>query len=53
MKTVLIILDGASEEKIEELNFLTPMQYAKTPVLDKLTETGKYSRKIFFPKTEF
>lgn len=50
MKTVLIILDGASEEKIEELNFLTPMQYAKTPVLDKLTETGKYSRKIFFPK---
>jgi 2,3-bisphosphoglycerate-independent phosphoglycerate mutase len=50
MKTILVILDGASEEKIEELNFMTPVEYAKTPILDKLIRTGKYSKKIFFPK---
>ena len=48
MKTILVILDGASEEKIEELNFTTPIEYAKTPVLDMLIKTGKYSRKVFF-----
>ena len=50
MKTILVILDGASEEKIEELNFMTPVEYAKTPVLDKLIKTGKYSKRIFFPE---
>lgn len=50
MKTILIILDGASEEKIEELNFTTPIEYAKTPVLDMLIKTGKYSKKVFFPE---
>lgn len=50
MKTILVILDGASEEKIRELNFMTPIEYAKTPVLDKLIRTGKYSRKRFFPE---
>ena len=50
MKTILVILDGASEEKIEELDFTTPIEYAKTPVLDMLIKTGKYSRKKFFPE---
>lgn len=50
MKTILIILDGASEEKIEELNFATPIEYANTPVLDMLIRMGKYSRKVFFPE---
>lgn len=50
MKTILVILDGASEEKIEQLNFTTPMEYAKTPVLDKMIKMGRYKRKIFFPE---
>lgn len=50
MKTILVILDGASEEKIKELNYMTPIEYAKTPVLDKLIKTGKYSKKTFFPE---
>lgn len=50
MKTILIILDGASEEKIEELNFASPIEYANTPILDNIIKTGKYKRKIFFPQ---
>lgn len=42
MKTILVILDGASEEKIEELNFTAPIEYAKTPVLDKMIKAGKH-----------
>lgn len=50
MKTILVILDGASEEKIKQLNYMTPIEYAKTPVLDMLMKEGEYKRKIFFPK---
>ncbi|MDD4089378.1 MAG: phosphoglycerate mutase [Tissierellia bacterium] len=50
MKTILIILDGASEEKIKELNFMTPIEYGKTPVLDKMIKKGRYSREVFFPE---
>lgn len=50
MKTILVILDGASEEKIEELNFATPIEYANTPILDKMIAIGKHNRKIFFPE---
>lgn len=49
MKTLLVILDGASEEKIRELNFMTPIEYAKTPFMDMLIKTGKHSKKKFFP----
>ena len=49
MKTILIILDGASEEKIEELNNMTPLEFANTPALDKLIKMGKQDRKRFYP----
>jgi 2,3-bisphosphoglycerate-independent phosphoglycerate mutase len=50
MKTILVILDGASEEKIKQLNYMTPIEYAKKPVMDMLLKEGEYKRKIFFPK---
>lgn len=49
MKTILIILDGASEEKIKELNNMTPLEFANTPALDKLIKMGKQDRRKFFP----
>ncbi len=35
-KAVLIILDGAGDRANKELGYKTPLQYAKTPNLDKL-----------------
>ena len=40
MKVFFIILDGAADRKIEELNWKTPLQYAVTPALDSLARRG-------------
>ena len=37
-KAILIILDGAGDRAIKELNYKTPLQYAKTPNLDKIAK---------------
>lgn len=47
MKQILVILDGFSEEKIEELGCLTPLQYALTPTIDEFIQKGKYEQKSF------
>ncbi len=47
MKQILVILDGLSEEKVKELKFMTPLQYADTPIIDELIKKGKYERKSF------
>lgn len=52
MKTILIILDGVSEKKIEELNFKTPLEYADTPTLDKILQTGTHIKTTFYPKNK-
>lgn len=49
MKTILIILDGASEEKIEELGCKTPLEYAHTPVLNEIIMHGSHKKTKFYP----
>lgn len=38
MKYILVLGDGMADEPIEELGNRTPLEYAKTPVMDKLAE---------------
>nr|WP_312577930.1 phosphoglycerate mutase [Sedimentibacter sp.] len=49
MKTILIILDGISENRIEQLNNMTPLEYADTPVLDKIIKEGTHNKTCFYP----
>lgn len=49
MKSILAILDGLSEEKIRELNNMTPLEYAHTPTIDKIAEKGCHKKGIFYP----
>lgn len=50
MKTILIILDGASEHKLHELNDMTPLEYAYTPTIDKIIKEGFHHKTIFYPQ---
>lgn len=43
MKIYFIILDGAADRKIRELDWKTPLQCAKTPGLDSLAQMGSQS----------
>lgn len=47
MKEILVILDGLSEDRVEELSFMTPLQYAYTPTIDEFMHQGKYEQKSF------
>lgn len=49
MKTILVIIDGLSEDKILELGNKTPLEFASTPFLDKITEQGHHSQRTFYP----
>lgn len=49
-KTILIILDGVSEEEIHELNHMTPLQYAFTPTLNEIIKSGSHNKTIFYPE---
>ena len=48
MKSILVILDGVSEEKITTLNNKTPLEYAITPTLNKIIKKGIHSKKKFY-----
>lgn len=50
MKKIMVILDGASEEKVPELGNMTPLEYARTPFLDEMAVKGRISRRTFYPK---
>lgn len=39
-KILLLIADGVGDRPCEELDGMTPLEYAKTPNLDRLAETG-------------
>ncbi len=41
MKTITVLLDGAGDRSYRELNYQTPLQYAKTPTLDKLASRSQ------------
>ncbi len=49
MKTILVIIDGLSEEKIHELGNKTPLEFACTPFIDKIIEQGHHSQRTFYP----
>lgn len=38
MKYIIVLGDGMADEPIEQLNGKTPLEYAKTPVMDKLSK---------------
>lgn len=40
MKVLFIVLDGLGDRPIAEFNFLTPLQYANTPNIDKLASNS-------------
>lgn len=48
-KTILVILDGLSEEKITELNNMAPLEYAYTPTIDKIEKEGCHREMVFYP----
>ena len=41
MKYIVILGDGMSDEPIEQLNNMTPMEYASTPMTDELASKGE------------
>ena len=41
MKYVVVLGDGMADEPIRELNGRTPLAYAKTPALDKLSKKSE------------
>ncbi len=49
MKTILVIIDGLSEDKIHELGNKTPLEFACTPFIDKIIEQGNHSQRTFYP----
>ncbi|MDR3129157.1 MAG: phosphoglycerate mutase, partial [Tannerellaceae bacterium] len=44
MKTIIILGDGMADEPIESLGGRTPLQYAKTPWMDRLAKEGATGR---------
>ena len=49
MKTIMVILDGLSEEKIDELGNMTPLEYAYTPILNEIIIKGSHKKRTFYP----
>src|SRR5208283_6099100 len=45
-KIVLVVLDGLGDLATEAQNFLTPLEAAKTPNLDRLARIGSQGRMI-------
>ena len=41
MKYVIVLGDGMADRPIEELENKTPLEYAKTPMMDKLAQNGE------------
>jgi len=50
MSTILIILDGISEESIELLNNKTPLEYATTKTINKIIKDGFYFKTKYHEK---
>ncbi|MDR2600158.1 MAG: cofactor-independent phosphoglycerate mutase [Oscillospiraceae bacterium] len=49
MKYVLIIGDGMADDLVSELKNKTPLQYAKTPTMDKLASLGVFGNVLTVP----
>lgn len=44
MKSVLVILDGVSEEKTDVLHGMTPLEYACAPTIDSIVKKGIHKK---------
>ncbi len=49
MKSIIILGDGMADEPIEMLGYKTPLQYARTPNMDKLAQLGVTGRMKTIP----
>ena len=50
MKYILVIGDGMADNPVPELGGKTPIEYAKTPMMDKLAEKGELGSVLNVPK---
>lgn len=50
MKYVLVIMDGASDAPVGELDDLTPLQVAETPALDEIATSGRQGTIATIPR---
>lgn len=50
MKRILLILDGAADQPVDELDGRTPMHAARTPNLDRLAARGRVGRTCPVPE---
>lgn len=50
MKYVIVLGDGMADEPIPELGDKTPLEYAKTPVMDRLSKTAEIGMVQTVPK---
>ncbi|MCX7883105.1 MAG: cofactor-independent phosphoglycerate mutase [Brevinematales bacterium] len=50
MKYVVFLLDGMADEALPELGGLTPLEYAKTPHMDKLAQQAEFGTFLTLPE---
>ncbi len=50
MKYLVVLADGMADEPIAELGHRTPLQYARTPYMDRLAALGVTARLRTVPK---
>lgn len=41
MKYIVVLGDGMADDPIEEINGMTPLEYAKTPVMDEMSQVSE------------
>ena len=50
MKYIVVLGDGMADEPIESLDGKTPLEYAKTPVMDDLAGKGEIGLAYMIPE---
>jgi len=50
MKYLLVIGDGMADDPLPELDGKTPLEYAKTPTMDKLASAGEFGSVMTIPE---
>ncbi|URA10484.1 cofactor-independent phosphoglycerate mutase [Thermospira aquatica] len=50
MKYVVFLLDGMADEVLPELGGMTPLEYARTPVMDKLASEAEFGTFLTLPE---
>ena len=50
MKYIVVLGDGMADEPLEELGGKTPLEYARTPQMDRLASRGEIGRTMTIPE---